>query len=277
MTSQVVHAHAKTYNITRLHTTCAVGRTTQKEVCMTPHIKAEKEQIAKTVLLPGDPLRAKYCAENFMDDAKLVTSARNVLGYTGTYKGEPVTVLASGMGAASAGIYSYELFTEYDVDNIIRIGTSGGLQKDIPLGALVFSMCCSTDSNWAAQYRLDGTLAPCADFGLLEKGVEIAREMGIPHLCGMTFSSDQFSSYSADHDKYMHFAKMGALANDMETIAVYCNAMYTHKKALAILTMTDNCVTGESLRDEERMSRNGNMIKVALELSYRLSKKKDDK
>ena len=241
---------------------------------MTPHIKAAKGQIAKTVLLPGDPLRAKYCAENFMSNAQLITDARNVLGYTGTYKDEPVTVLASGMGAASAGIYSYELFTEYDVDNIIRIGTSGGLQKDIPVGALIFSMCCSTDSNWASQYRLNGTLAPCADYHLLEEGVKIAREMSLPHLCGMTFSSDQFSSYSADHGKYIEFAKMGALANDMETIAVYCNAMYTHKKALAILTMTDNCITGESLKDEERMPCNANMIKVALELSYRLSHEK---
>ncbi len=241
---------------------------------MTPHIKAEKDQIAKTVLLPGDPLRAKYCAENFMFNAQLVTDARNVLGYTGTFKGEPVTVLASGMGAASAGIYSYELFTEYDVDNIIRIGTSGGLQKDIPVGALIFSMCCSTDSNWTSQYKLNGTLAPCANYHMLEEGVKIAREMEIPYLCGMTFSSDQFSSYSADHDKYMEFARMGALANDMETIAVYCNAMYTHKNALAILTMTDNCITGESLRDEERMPSNANMIKVALELSYRLAKEK---
>ena len=238
---------------------------------MTPHIKASKGQIAKTVLLPGDPLRAKYCAENFMSNAQLVTDARNVLGYTGTYKGEPVTVLASGMGAASAGIYSYELFTEYDVDNIIRIGTSGGLQEDIPVGALIFSMCCSTDSNWASQYKLNGSLAPCANYHMLEEGVKIAREMEIPYLCGMTFSSDQFSSYSADHDKYLEFARMGALANDMETIAVYCNAMYTHRNALAILTMTDNCITGESLKDEERMPSNANMIKVALELSYRLA------
>ncbi|MBQ0070505.1 MAG: purine-nucleoside phosphorylase, partial [Spirochaetales bacterium] len=139
----------------------------------TPHNRAKKGEFAKTVLFPGDPLRAKYCAENFFENPRLVTDVRNVLGYTGTYKGVPVSVMSSGMGGPSAGIYSYELFTEYDVDNIIRIGTSGGLQKDIPVGALILAMTCSTDQNWAMQYNLHGTLAPCADYRLFSTAADI--------------------------------------------------------------------------------------------------------
>lgn len=240
---------------------------------MTPHNKANVGDFAKTVLMPGDPLRARYCAENFMENSRLVTDVRNVLGYTGTYKGIPVSVMSCGMGAPSAGIYSYELFTEYDVDNIIRIGTSGGLQEDLPLGCLIFSMCCSTDSAWAEQYNLPGTLAPCADSSLLFKGIECAKDLEIEYRCGMTLSSDLFSTYSArGPEAYEKWTEMGALASDMETIALYCNAMYTHKKALSILTMTDNCITGESFRDEERMQANAGMIKVALETAYRISK-----
>ncbi len=238
---------------------------------MTPHNRAEKGDFAKTVLMPGDPLRARYCAENFMDNARLVTDVRNVLGYTGTYKGVPVSVMSTGMGAAGAGIYYHEMYSFYDVQNIIRIGTSGGLQADIPVGTLVFSMCCSTDSSWAEQYDLHGTLAPCADFGLLEKALGIARAMKLETRCGMTFSSDQFSTYSAMPEKYKAFAGMGALANDMETIALYCTAMHLNRKALSILTMTDNVVTGQSFKDSERMKGNENMIRVALETAVSIA------
>lgn len=241
---------------------------------MTPHNKGNKGDFAKTVLLPGDPVRAKYVAENFLENARKITDVRNVLGYTGTYKGIEVSVMSCGMGAPSAGIYTYELFTEYDVDNILRIGTSGGLQADIPVGCLVLSMACSTDSNYASQYRLEGNLAPVADYGLLSTAVECVKELGYDYRCGMTFSSDYFSTYTAaGNEHYEKFAKMGALATDMETIALYCNAMYTHKKALSILTMTDNCVTGESFKDEERMQGNDKMIRLALETAVKLAEK----
>ncbi len=233
---------------------------------MTPHNRGNLGDFAETVLMPGDPIRAKFCADNFLDDAHLVTDVRNVLGYTGKYKGVPVSVMACGMGAPSCGIYSYELFTEYNVENIIRIGTSGGLQADIPVGCLILSQCCSTDSAYPRQYNIPGTLAPCADSFLLEKALCEVRKMNIPFRCGMTLSSDYFSTYNASGDSYYEpFIKMGALASDMETIALYCNAMYTHKKALSILTMTDNCITGESFKDSERMQGNSNMIKLALE------------
>ncbi len=238
---------------------------------MTPHNRAEKGDFAKTVLMPGDPLRAKFCAENYFDDPRLVTDVRNQLGYSGFYRGMPISVMSSGMGGPSAGIYSYELFTEYDVDNIIRIGTSAGLQKNMEVGDLVLALTCSTDGAWAKQYSLKGTFAPCVDFSLLEKALEAVRERVFPFHAGMIFSSDYFSSYNAlGEGEWKSFAFMGALAQDMETMALYSNAMYTHKRALSILTMTDNVVTGKSFRDEERMEGNRRMIEVALETAYKV-------
>lgn len=241
---------------------------------MTPHNRAEKGDFAKTVLFPGDPLRAKFCAENYFEKPRLITDVRNVLGYSGYYKGMPISVMSSGMGGASAGIYSYELFTYYDVDNIIRIGTSGGLQKEIPVGALILALTCSTDQAWANQYNLHGTLAPCVSFPLFEKALECVKKMNTPYYCGMVFSSDYFSTYNAlGPDEWKSFASLGALAQDMETMALYCNAMYTHKNALSILTMTDNCVTGESFKNEERMKGNRKMIELALETAYEVNNK----
>ncbi len=238
---------------------------------MTPHNRAGKGDFAKTVLMPGDPMRARFCAENYFDEPRLITDVRNVLGYSGFYRGMPISVMSSGMGGPSAGIYSYELFTHYDVDNIIRIGTSAGLQENIQVGDLVFALTCSTDGAWAKQYNLKGTLAPCVDFGLLENALEAVREKGFPFHAGMIFSSDYFSSYNAlGENEWKSFAAMGALAQDMETMALYCNAMYTHKKALSILTMTDNVVTGKSFRDEDRMEGNRRMIEVALETAYKV-------
>lgn len=233
---------------------------------MTPHNRAAIGEIAKTVLMPGDPNRAKFCAENYFENPRLVTDVRGILGYTGEYKGMPVSVMASGMGAASIGIYSYELFTHYDVDAIIRIGTSGGLQEYLPVGALVLALTCSTDHSWASQYNLKGTLAPCVDYPLLECAVESAKRLGRDYWCGMVFSSEYFSSYNAlGPDEWKSFARMGALVQDMETHALYCNAMYTGKRALSILTMTDNVVNGKSFKDEERMEGNRAMIELALE------------
>lgn len=239
---------------------------------MTPHNSGNPGDYAKTVLMPGDPARALFCAENFLKDVHQVSMVRGIPGYTGYYKGKRVSVLASGMGAPSAGIYSYELFTHYDVDNIIRIGTSGGLQADIPVGCLILSMACSTDSSYPSQYNLGGTLAPTADANLFLKALECVRNMDVPYRCGMTLSSDYFSTYNAAGEEYYKkYAALGALASDMETVAVYCNAMYTHRHALSILTMTDNCVTGESFRDEDRMRGNENMIKLALETAVAVS------
>ena len=226
------------------------------------------------MLLPGDPLRAKFAAERFLDGAELVTDVRNVLGYTGTYKGVPVTVMASGMGGPSAGIYSYELYKFYDVDRIIRIGTSGGLQRELEVGELIFALTSSTDTGWAHQYDLKGTLSPSPDFETLEAALQSVKALGYEYTAGMIFSSDCFSSYNAlGSDSWKKWASLGALAQDMETYALYSTAQYLKKKALSILTMTDNCVTGESFKDEERMEGNGKMIKVALETIWRLNDK----
>ncbi len=233
---------------------------------MTPHNRAAVGEIAKSVLLPGDPLRAEFAARNFLEDARLVTDVRGIPGYTGCYEGIPVTVMASGMGGPSAGIYSYELFTHYGVDRIIRIGTSGGLQREIRVGSIVLAMSASTDSAWASQYGLPGTFSPVPDYGLFKAAADSAEALGITFAAGMVFSSDCFSQYNAlGSDSWRKWAAMGALVQDMETYALYSTAHYTHKKALSILTMTDSCVTGESFRDEERMQGNSAMIRVALE------------
>lgn len=233
---------------------------------MTPHNRAEKKDIAKRVLLPGDPARATFVAEEFLTDARLVTDVRGIKGYTGTYKGMEVSVMASGMGGASAGIYSYELYKFYDVDAIVRIGTSGGLQKELLPGDLVLAMSASTDSGWAHQYGLNGTLSPAPDFTLFRNAVKHADSLGLRYTAGMVFSSDMFSSYNAlGEDEWKRWAAMGALVQDMETYALYSTAMYLKKRALSILTMTDNCVTGESFADGERMKGNSNMIRLALE------------
>ncbi len=232
---------------------------------MTPHNRANKGDIAPIVLAPGDPLRAKLVAEKFLTDARLVTDVRNVLGYTGLYRGKEVSVLSTGMGGPSAGIYSYELFTEYDVEAIIRIGTCGGLQQRIQVGALVFAMTASTDSGWAHQYNLKGTLSPSCDASLLLEAVAQAKEMGYEHHLGMVFSSDLFSSYNAlGENSWKAWARMGALAQDMESYALYATAAWCGKRALSILTMTDSCVTHEGLSDERRMTALYPMVSVAL-------------
>ena len=233
---------------------------------MTPHNRAEKGDFAKSVLLPGDPARATCVAEEFLSDARPVTDVRGIKGYTGTYKGLPVSVMASGMGGASAGIYSYELYRFYDVETIVRIGTSGGLRKELLPGDLVLAMTASTDSAWAHQYSLNGTLSPAPDFDLFKSAVKCAEALGLRHTAGMVFSSDLFSSYNAlGEGEWKKWAAMGALVQDMETYALYSTAMYLGKRALSILTMTDNCVTGQSFRNEERMKGNSAMIRLALE------------
>jgi purine-nucleoside phosphorylase len=235
----------------------------------TPHNAAEKSQIAKTVLLPGDPHRAQYIAEKYLPDSVQVTSVRGMLGFTGTWKGSPLTVMGSGMGGPSVGIYSYELFHIYGVDRIIRIGTAGGLQDDLPVGSLVFAMTASTDSAYAHQYKLPGTFSPCADHALLERAVASARSRGIAFRAGAVFSSDLFSSYNAlgPEESWKVWARMGCLAQDMETYALYCNAHWLKKRTLSILTHTDSCVTGEGLPQERRMTALHAMFDVALDVA----------
>lgn len=233
---------------------------------MTPHNKAAKGEIAQTVLLPGDPDRAAWVAAQFLSDAREVTRTRGMLGFTGTYHGIRISVLASGMGGPSAGIYAHELYTEYDVDAIIRIGTSGGLDPSIGVGDVVIAMTASTDSAWARQYGLPGTLSPSADPDLFETAIRIAREKQISSRAGMVFSSDYFSSYNAlGSESWRMWARMGALVQDMETYALYCTGAYHRRKALSLLTMTDSCVTGKGLAAAQRISALEPMIILALE------------
>jgi purine-nucleoside phosphorylase len=234
---------------------------------MTPHNSAQKEDIAPFVLLPGDPVRAAFVAHHFFDSPKEVTNVRGMKGYTGTFNRQPVSVLGSGMGGPSAGIYAWELFTHYSVQTIVRIGTCGGFNPQMNPGDLIFALTASTDSAWAHQYNLKGTFSPSADYPLLEKAVKAARKLQFPYWTGMVFSSDLFSSYNAlGADSWRSWAQVGALAQDMETYALYCIASHLGKKALSILTMTDNCASGISVADDRRMEAALPMALVALEL-----------
>ena len=234
----------------------------------TPHNSAKKGDFAKTVLMPGDPLRAKFIAETFLDEPRLVNNVRGVQGYTGAYKGVPVSVMASGMGMPSIGIYSYELFTQYDVESIIRVGSAGAIQKELKLGSIVAGMGACTNSNYAAQYGLGGTFAPIADFNLLSAAVQSAKELGLTMPVGNLYSSDTFYDASGSSLKW---AELGVLAIEMEAAALYCNAAYTKKRALSICSISDNIVTGEELSPEERQTGFGNMIRLALETAVKMA------
>ena len=231
----------------------------------TPNITAKEGDFARTVLMPGDPLRAKYIAENFLTDAVLVNNVRGVNGYTGMYNGKRVSVMASGLGMPSMGIYSYELFKFYDVDNIIRIGTAGSLQPDLKIRDLAIAMGACTDSNYAAQYELPGTFAPIASFDLLRKAVDQAEKMGnVGYKVGNVASSDVFYSERPTMEAWQ---KMGVLAVEMETAALYMNAARTGKNALTICTISDSLVTGEVTTSEERQTSFADMMTVALEIA----------
>ena len=233
----------------------------------TPHNGAEKGAFAKTVLMPGDPLRARFIAETFLDNAELVNNVRGIQGYTGTYQGVPVSVMASGMGCPSIGISSYELFTQYGVDNIIRIGSAGAISADLKLRDVVAGMGACTNSSYAKQYRLPGTFAPIANFELLEAAVSAARELGVRMPVGNLFSSDTFYDAAAST---MEWAKMGCMAVEMEAAALYCNAAYTHRRALAICSISDSIVTGEELSADERQTTFTNMMKIALAVAVKM-------
>lgn len=234
----------------------------------TPHNSAVPGAVASTVLMPGDPLRAKYVADQYLENAVEFTHVRGMLGFTGTYRGKSVSVMGSGMGGPSMGIYSYELFAHYGVERIIRIGTCGGLTGDVEVGDLLFAQSASTDSNYASQYELPGTFAPCADFALLEAAVATARKLGVRHWVGNIFSSDVFSLYSARGEEgWKKWARMGCAGTDMECYALYCNAAYLGKKALTILTCSDSNVTRKEMTSLERQTALTNMFKVALEFA----------
>ena len=230
----------------------------------TPHNQANKGDIAKTVLMPGDPLRAKYLAQTYLEDVTQFNATRNMLGYTGTYKGKRVSIMGSGMGMPSIGIYSYELYNFYDVDNIIRIGSCGAFKEDIHLRDIVIVQGACTDSNYAHQYELPGTFSAISDFGLLEKAVTLAKERQLPYHVGNILSSDLF--YHADNkaDKWI---KMGCLATEMESYALFCNAAYAGKKALTLLTVSDSLVTNEETTPEEREKTFTAMMEIALEIA----------
>jgi len=236
----------------------------QMEMTPTPHNGAKKGEIAKTVSMPGDPLRAKYIAETYLENPVKVTSVRNMLGFTGTYKGKEISVMGGGMGMPSMGIYSYELYHFYDVDQIIRIGSAGSLQDKVELMDVVIAMGACTDSNYAYQYGLPGTFAPIADYELLSKAAEAAGKQGRKVVVGNVLSSDIF--YNADSGVNDKWRNMGVLAVEMETAALYMNAAAAGKKALCMLTISDLVFGEEKLSAEERQLGFGKMIEIALEL-----------
>jgi len=234
----------------------------------TVHIEAKEGEIARTVLMPGDPLRAKFIAETFLENPVQFNSVRNMLGFTGTYKGVRVSVMGSGMGAASIGIYSYELFKFYGVENIIRVGTSGGIGGGVKLKDIVIGMGASTDSNYLTQYGFAGHYAPIASYELLALAVEAAKELGSEVKVGNIMTSDVF--YNDNADAYSSWDKMGILAVEMEAAALYANAVRLGKNALTILTVSDMVFTGEATTSEERQTTFTEMLKVGLETAVKL-------
>ena len=230
----------------------------------TPHNEAGKGEIAKTVLMPGDPLRAKYIADHYLEGARCFNTVRNMLGYTGTYHGKEVSVMGGGMGMPSVGIYSYELYHFYDVESIIRIGSAGALQDELNARDIVIGMGACTNSDYASQYRLPGTYAPIADYGLLKKAVDVAEEKGIPVKVGNILSSDIF--YNDDDSVNEKWRGMGVLAVEMEAAALYMNAARAGKKALCILTISDHLFKEQALDARERETSFTQMMEIALEL-----------
>ena len=242
----------------------------------TPHINARPGDFGQTVLMPGDPLRSKFIAENFLEHARLVNNVRGVHGYTGTYKGVKVSVMASGMGMPSIGIYSWELFNAFEVENIMRIGSAGAVQDEINLYDIVIAQGACTDSRWAEQYHLAGTFAPIADFHMLQTCVGTAREMGVRYHVGNVLSSDRF--YGDDDDMAggwianNGWQKMGVMALEMEAAALYMNAARCKKHALAICTISDHVLRHEFTTAEERQNSFTQMMELALDTAVKLEK-----
>ena len=236
----------------------------------TPHINAPAGAFAKTVLLPGDPKRAKYVAEKFLKDAQLVNDVRGVQGYTGTYKGVKVSVMASGMGMPSMGIYSYELFNAYDVQNIIRVGSIGSINEDVNLKDIVVATSASTNSNYGKNYHLDGTISGAASYKLIKKVDEVVEKMGLSSKVkfGQILSSDIF--YTDEKENDLKWAKMGVIGVEMEAYSLYLNAARAGKNALCLATVSDQLVKKQYLSAEERQSSFDEMLTVALETAIAL-------
>lgn len=234
----------------------------------TPHINASPADFAKTVLMPGDPLRAKFIAENFLEGAKLVNNVRGIQGYTGTWRGERVSVMASGMGMPSIGIYSYELYNFFGVENIMRIGSIGGMSERVKIRDIIIGMGACTNSNFAVQYNLQGTYAPIADYRMMRTAIEEAEKLGASYVVGNILSSDTF--YNADATATEKWIKLGVLGVEMEAAALYMNAAYAGKNALAICTVSDHLLTGEATTAEERQNSFTEMMEIALNTAIRL-------
>ena len=242
----------------------------------TPHINAAPEDFAKTVLMPGDPLRSKFIAENFLEDIRLVNNVRGVQGYTGYYDGIPVTVMASGMGIPSIGIYSYELFNFFDVENIIRIGSAGSMVEQVHVRDLVFGMGACTNSNYASQFHLAGTYAPICSYKLLTTAVNIAEKLGMTYHVGNILSSDPFYADESGFPEFLqankNWSKMGVMAVEMEAAGLYMNAARAGKNALAICTISDHLLDpSQNTTAEERQNSFTDMMKVALETAKELN------
>lgn len=234
----------------------------------TPHINATPSDFAKTVLMPGDPLRSKFIADNFLNDVKLVNNVRGIHGYTGFYKGERVSVMASGMGMPSIGIYSYELYNFFGVENIMRIGSAGALQENIKIRDIVFGQGACTDSNYVNQFNLSGHFAPICSYDLLTVAVEEAKKLGATYHVGNLVSSDCF--YGDNPNAMPNWIKMGTLAVEMEAAALYMNAARAGKKALAICTISDHIITHVETTAEERQNSFTQMMEIALNTAIRL-------
>ncbi|MCL2396731.1 MAG: purine-nucleoside phosphorylase [Defluviitaleaceae bacterium] len=230
---------------------------------MTPHIEAKKGQVAQVVLMPGDPLRAKFIAENFLVDVVQFNGVRGMLGYTGQYKGRLVSVMGSGMGIPSMGIYAHELFSFYDVERIIRVGTAGGISPHLALRDVVIAMGACTNSNFVGQYNLAGHFAPIADYRLLAAAVKHAEKAGVAYRVGNVITSDTF--YGDDTAAMAGWLKMGVLAVEMETAGLYALAARLGKQALAILTISDMVFTQEVTTAQERQNSFTQMMEIALE------------
>jgi purine-nucleoside phosphorylase len=235
------------------------------EFVPTPHNGAKQGEIAKTVLMPGDPLRAKFIADNYLTDTVCFNTVRNMLGYTGNYNGKRVSVMGGGMGMPSVGIYTYELFNFYGVENVIRIGSAGGIADNVHVHDIVIGMGACTDSNYASQYGLPGTFAPIASYSLLKRAVEKSEEMKVNTIVGNVLSSDVF--YSDNKNALKLWKKMGVCAVEMEAAALYMNAAKAGKNALCILTISDCPFTGESLSANERQTGFRKMMEIALSLA----------
>lgn len=231
----------------------------------TPHNNAKAGDIAKKVLMPGDPLRAKYIAETYLENPVCFNTVRNMLGFTGTYKGKEVSVMGGGMGMPSMGIYSYELFNFYDVDKIIRIGSAGALQEDVNVMDVVLAIGACTDSNYGHQYGLPGTFAPTASYELLAKAAEAAKTLGTPVRVGNVVSSDVFYG-EGGNTKNDAWKKMGVLCAEMECAALYMNAARAGKQALGILTISDHIYREEAISAEARQTSFNKMMEIALEV-----------